>query len=246
MTLRTLIPIGVLAVATTAAADTAVYDLDAKNAREIAQALQGVLAAQCQQPGSGNGNAGACHLELLPTGQLLVAAPDGAQAQVAAVLKAIAARNAAPTPRVTLQYWVISGAPGKPDASDPALKPLNAVLQQLEKLHGELGFKVEDSVMLTTQSGTSASNGGGSFEVRENVRAAGDSVTADVRLKFTRMAPAPQQNQGAPYVFVPSQSELSVSTAIKRGEYLVLGEGKLDTADRPGTLFYVVHWPEGQ
>src|ERR1044072_3890750 len=187
MKLKTLALFGI-AVAPPAAADPAVYDLGASNAQETAQAINNAVKALCSRPGETAGNANSCSAQLLPTGQLLGEAPAASQAKIAEVLKAIAVRGAAPTPRVTLQYWVISGAPGKPDAADPALKPLNAVRQQLEKLHGELGFKVEESVMLSTQSGTSASNGGGSFEVRESVRAAGDSVNADVRLKFTRVA----------------------------------------------------------
>ncbi|HEX5047777.1 MAG TPA: hypothetical protein VFX89_11705 [Gammaproteobacteria bacterium] len=247
MKLKTLALFGI-AVASTAAAEPAVYDLGPSNARETAEAINRAVQALCSRPGGEtNGVAGSCRAELLATGQLLVEAPAPAQAKIAEVLKAIAARGAAPTPRITLQYWVISGAPGKPDASDPALKPLNAVLQQLEKLHGELGFKVEDSLTLTTQSGTNASNNGRSFEVSESVRAAGDTVDADIRLKFTRMMPTALPQGGPTSVFVPSQSELSVSTAIRRGEYLVLGEGKFfNTPDQSGTLFYVVHWPEGQ
>jgi hypothetical protein len=243
MKLCTLTLFGI-AFAGSAAADTAVYDLGPNNAKETAESINNALHAQCGQP---NGTTGAvistCRADLLPTGQLLVEAPANSQAKIAEVLKAIAARGAAPTPRITLQYWVISGAPGKPDAADAALKPLNPVLQQLEKLHGELGFKVEDSAMLTTQSGTRGQNGGGAFEVIENVRANGDSVNADIRLKFTRFPTAPPA-QGVP--FAPLQSELSMSTVIRRGEYLVLGESKFNTPGESGTLFYVMHWPEGQ
>ena len=75
MKLRLLASISLLLLATTAAADTAVYELDAKNAKEIRDAFQSVLTAQCQQPGIGN-NPNACHAELLPTGQLLGVARD--------------------------------------------------------------------------------------------------------------------------------------------------------------------------
>ena len=94
-----------------------------------------------------------CQVELLPTNQLLVEAPAASQAQVAAVLKAIAARSAKPAPQVTLQYWVLYGEPGKPDATDGSLKPINAVLQQLKRAHGELGFSVQDTVSMTSQYG---------------------------------------------------------------------------------------------
>jgi hypothetical protein len=248
MKLVTLAPAALTLVAAAAAADTAVYDLPPNNAKETAEAIDNALHAQCGVPYE-QGVMSKCRAELLPTGQLLVEAPVNSQAKIAEVIKAIAARGAAPTPRVTLQYWVISGAPGKPDAADPALKPLNPVLQQLEKLHGDLGFKVEDSVMLTTQSGSGARNSGGSFEVTENVRANGDSLNADVQLSFTRMPSFPRQNQPQNQqiqVFQPFQSQLSVSTVLKRGEYVVLGERTFNMPDQSGTLFYVVHWPEAQ
>jgi hypothetical protein len=233
MKLRTFAAIGLFLAAATAAADTVVYDLDAKNAKEITQALQSVLEAQCQQVGAGaNGIAFACHVELLPTGQLLVAAPDSAQAQVAAVLKAIAARNTAPTPRVTLQYWVISGTQGKPDAADAALRPLSSVLQQIEKLHGELGFAVEDSATLVSQSGAVALSRGGPLDVTQNVRVNGNTLAGGFRISFQR-PPAISQN-------------LSVDVDMKRGEYLVLGERTFREDEKSGLLFYIVHWPEGQ
>src|SRR5262245_36055850 len=117
MKLRILAPTVLTLVAAAAAADTAVYDLAANNAHETAEAINNALVAQCGMPAATIGIISSCRAQLLPTGQLLVEAPAASQAKIAEVLKAIAARAAAPTPRVTLQYWVISGAPGKPDAA---------------------------------------------------------------------------------------------------------------------------------
>jgi hypothetical protein len=239
MKLRTLAPLGLLLVAAAAFADTAVYDLDAKNAKEIAGAIDNALRAQCLRTDNGSAFSG-CRADLLPTGQLLVEAPPQSQSQIAATLKAISARNAAPTPRVTLQYWVIYGVPGKPDAADVSLKPLNAVLQQLERVHGELGFSVQDSATITAQSGTSANAHGGALGINQVVRASGDAVDVAARIEFARK---------------PVVQNLSVDVSIKRGEFVVLGErtttgtpGKdePDTAERSGMLFFVVHWPQGQ
>jgi hypothetical protein len=238
MRLHTLAPIGLLLLAATAYADTAVYDLDTKNAKEIANALQATLNARCGLTNQGaSGVSPNCRVELLPTGQILVEAPAASQAQIGAVLKAIAARNASPAPRVTLQYWVIYGEPGKPDAADASLKPLSTVLQQLERTHGELGFSVQDTATITGQAGTSARAGGGSLEINENLRASGDSLDLMTQISFARK---------------PVVHSLNVNVTIKRGEFLVLGErttpgepGK-DQPEKPGMLFYVVHWPQGQ
>ena len=47
MKLHTLVALGLLLVTATASADTAVYDLDAKNAKAIADAINATLNAQC-------------------------------------------------------------------------------------------------------------------------------------------------------------------------------------------------------
>jgi hypothetical protein len=246
MKLRTLAPLCLLLLAATASAETVVYDLETKNAanpKQIADALGRVLIAQCSAPPVSN--PGACKVELLQTGQVLVEAPPASQAQVAAVLKAIAARNAAPTARVTLQYWVIYGAPGKASTADPALKPLSAVVQQLERTHGDLAFSVLDTTSLMTQSGSSGGAHGGSLNVDQTIRVSGDDLDLLGRLEF------------APKPLLPDLSvKLTVSVTIKRGEFVVLGEqsavevvggqpGKdeqLDIRQKSGMLFFVVHW----
>jgi hypothetical protein len=246
MKLQTLAPLAFLLVVATASADTAVYDLDAKNAKEIADALSRVLDGQCKVvPNNVASTApGMCRVELLPTGQLLVGAPATLQTQVGAVIKAIAARDAAPSPRVAVQYWVIYGAPGK-GGTDAALKPLDAVVQQLARAHPDLGFSLLDTTSLMTQSGSSGGARGGTLNVDQTPRASGDDLDLAARIEY------------APKPIVPDLNvSLSVRVNIKKGEFVVLGErtaveihsgeqGKdlpLDIRQKPGMLFFVVHW----
>ena len=246
---RLLALIGLLLLTATAAAETTVYELDPKNATEITRAFNSVLAAQCQQPSIGN-NPNACRAELLPTGQLLVTAPDAVQSQVAAVLKAIASHNATPTPRVTLDYWVIYGEPRKPNAPNAALKQLDSVLQQLVRTHGELGFSVLDSTSLTTQSGTSGSARGGALQINQRVRANGENVSVDIQLTFSPLRASGAAGADAAAEAVAAAAlvaqGLNVDVTIRRGEYLVLGERTAGGPDKSGRLFFVVHWPQGQ
>jgi hypothetical protein len=246
MRLHTLAMLGLLLVSATASADTALYELNAKNAKAVALALRNVLAAQCTSgPKDVATNQAMCQVELLPTGQLLVEAPPASQAQVAAVIKAIASKDATPAPQITVQYWVLYGAPGKPDAADGSLKPLNAVLQQLKRAHGELGFSVQDTVSITTQSGAGGSSHGGLLNVDQMPRASGDDLDLWGHLQF------------APRPLLPDlRVDLNISVTIKRGEFVVLGErtaveivggqpGKdepLEIRQKPGMLFFVVHW----
>ena len=242
MKLQTLASMGLLLLAATAFADTAVYDLDAKNAKEIADALGRVLTAQCTSgPKDTVTNQSMCKVELLPTGQLLVEAPAASQAQVAAALKAIGARTAAPTPRVTLQYWVIYGAPGKPAAPDAQLP--TAVLQQLERAHSDLSFSVLDTVSLTTQPGGVGVARGGSLSIDQGTHSSGADLDLNTHLQFAPRALFPDLNV-----------DLRVSVTMKRGEFVVLGErtavevhgepgkAEFDVRQKPGMLFFVVHW----
>src|SRR4029078_11623510 len=84
-------------------------------------------------------------------------------------LKELAPRSASPPPRITLQYWVIYGEPGRPNAADASLKPLSAALQQVERVHGDLAFSVQDTATITGQAGTSAGVKGGMLEISENL-----------------------------------------------------------------------------
>lgn len=243
MKLHTLAPLGLLLVAAIARADTAVYDLDGKYAKEITAAIGNTLQARCT--GGPAITPMMCHVELLPTGQLLVEAPAAAQTQIAAVLKVIAARGAAPTPRVTLQYWVIYGAPGKPAAADAALKPLDAVVQQLQRAHGDLAFSLLDTTSLVTQSGSNSGAHGGSLNVSQSPRANGDDLDLSARIEF---APKP--------VLPDLNVSLDVRVTIKKGEFVVLGDRTaveirsgeqdkdlpVDIHRAPGMLFFVVHW----
>jgi hypothetical protein len=246
MKLRTLTPLGLVLLAGAAAADTAVYDLGANNARETAQAINNALQAQCGKP-TGTENVAiisSCRAELLPSGQLLVEAPAASQKQIADLLKLIAARDASPTPRVTLQYWVLYGEPGKPGAPDAVLKPLDPVLQQLQRVNGPIGFAVRDTTTITTQSGTNASAKGDALQINESVRVNGDNVNVAIQLTFApRPQPPPPTNNA--FYTPPAPQSLNVDVTMKRGEFLVLGERTAGGSDT-GRLFYVVHWPQGQ
>jgi hypothetical protein len=216
-------------------AEVRVYDAPPRNATEIVNALDTMLDAQCKTTNYG------CEARLLPTGQILVEAPAEAHQQIGEVLKAIASRNAAPAPRVTLRYWVVSGIPGRPDANQPGLKELAPVLTQLKRAHGDVGFAIEDSVAVVTESGNSAKMGGSSpLEVEENVRVNGRSLSANIKLEYHKLEPDRP----------PTADELRVSATIEAGQFLVLGERAYRGSDASGapigTLFYIVHWPQGE
>jgi hypothetical protein len=228
MKLSELCSIGLLLAASSAAnAEIRTYDLPSGNTNEVANALNAVLHSHCATLNV------QCEARMLPTGQVLIEAPAATHEQIAEVLKAIAGRGAGPTPRVTLRYWVVSGVRGKPDASAADLKQLGPVLAQLERVHGELGFAIEDSLTLSTESGSNAEMEGGQLTVNEQIRSAGRTLNANIDLRFAKP---------------PVAQDLRVAVTIESGQFLVLGErayrGSDDSGTPLGTLFYIVHWPK--
>lgn len=245
MTFRTIVAIGLALLAAGAArAETRLYPIESKNAKEVAEALADVVRAQapCQPITAPQGNIiqVPCHVELLPTGQIIVEAPPETHTQIADVMKAITAREAAPAPRVTLRYWVVSGNVARTQSQPP--DELLPVIAQLRRLHGDLSFAVEESASLTTESGSMAYSSEGELEVHNTVFANGDSVRAEIRLQFQKRPGRACAEQGC----APFRQELGLTTTIKRGEYLVFAERAFDTPDGRGTMFYVVNWPDAE
>ena len=190
MLLRTLALGGFLLAATAARAEIQVYEVDAQISAEVVSALNDALQKQCA------GIAGKqCSARLLPSGQLLVEAPTETHGQIAAVLKAVAAHRAGPAPRVTLRYWVVVGTAGAASAADAKRAPpaaLQPVLQQLERVHGDLQFNVAGTAAVTSDgtSGAPAVANGGPLEVSQSARAVGDSLTASCQSRFQGRRPA--------------------------------------------------------
>jgi hypothetical protein len=154
------------------------------------------------------------------------------------VLEAIARRQAAPAPRIDLRYWVLSAVRDAPDADQRTLTPLAPVLRQLDSLHGDLGFTVEDSVSLASESGTAANINGQPLSVSQEVRSDGRRLSGRIALSFAKPGWSGQQ--------------LDVTVTMDAGEFLVLGERTFKEPrreglpEREGLLFYIVHWPAGE
>jgi hypothetical protein len=169
-------------------------------------------------------------VKLLPSGQILVdTATDERQAEIAALMEAIASRAPAETPTVSLRYWVLRGLPGTDDAADlPAA--LDGVVRELEAVHGELGFSIVDAAVVTGQSGRSASYQNDQWDISQLAHANGDRLNAYISLE--------QEAQNV-------EQFVTVELNLTRGQFLVLGAGTSQSSDSTGVLAVIVNWPEG-
>jgi hypothetical protein len=226
-------------ISTSAWADLRTYDVDFQYRNEVYSALRSLLWATTETIRVGNTYG---RVELLPSGQILVNADPATLEQVDQLLRAIRARPAAATPRVTLRYWAVLGTPpgtavtARPGSTRPPTG-LQEVLTELKRFHGELQFQVLGTAVIVSESGQSGRVTGTPLSAEQTAHVQADTLNAEIRMT---LAPV---------------GRLEVRTSLKRGEFVVLGESTQQSSQQgqqgsqegvgfDGTLFYIVHWPE--
>lgn len=214
---RILLAVAALAVGVEATAATQVYDVDPAYRQEVMQALRRMLDTGIQEFGGS--------VSLLPTGQLLVDTyTDARQAEVAAVLAAIASSEPEETPTVTLRYWVLQGEPGQEDAAGlPG--SLAGVIDELEAVHGDLGFSIVDAATVSSRSGQGGGFENDRWEIYQVANANGDRLNASIVVEH-------------------EFQELSVELSLSRGEFVVLGAGTSRQIGPGGAMAVIVNWPD--
>ncbi|HEY3517286.1 MAG TPA: hypothetical protein VGL98_09600 [Gammaproteobacteria bacterium] len=242
---RLLLPVIALTLltSTNAWADLKTYDVDPQYQQEIFSALRSVLEPQGQLPQG--------RVQLLPSGQILVNADAETLKQVDEVLQAIRTKSVAATPRVALRYWGIFAAPAKSPATTSVGSPppgvLNDVLSELKRLHGDVTFRVIGTAAVTTTSGQYGEVKGTTLSIEQTAYVQGDTLNANISMELTgQLSSAPQ----GPIVTVPFGNgnvpfgNLRLSTTLKRGEFVVLGENHVRAGEIDGPVFFIVHWEE--
>ena len=108
----------------------------------------------------------------------------------------------------------VANPPGTPTPSS-----LNDVLAELERLHGDLQFRVIGTAALTSDSGQQGEVSGMTLEVEQTAFVQGDTLNATIRMSLEGRRS-----------FVPIDQEefqlgsVEVRTALRRGEFVVLGQ----------------------
>jgi hypothetical protein len=216
-------------------ADLRTYDVPPQYQQEIFVALNNVLQPQ------GMGGAVGGRVQLLPSGQIVVNAAPETLDQVEQVLQAIRARPVAAAPRVELRYWAVLGS--RAAAANPPGTPtpnaLGPVLAQLERVHGDLTFRVIGMAAVASDSGQNGQVEGTTMDVSQRVYVQGESLNAAINMDLRSIG-----QLGTPEANV--RGEINVQTTLRRGEFVVLGQSELVGAGLDGPVFFIVHWPEAQ
>ena len=211
-------------VSTNAWADLRTFDVDPQYGQEIFAALQNVLNHNDQG-----------RVQLLPSGQIVVNASPETLEQVEQVLQAIRARSVAAAPRVELRYWTVLGsrAVAANPAGTAAPSSLRDVLAELERQHGDLEFRVLGTAVLTTVSGQQGEVGGTKLRVEQTAFLQGETLNATIEM-----------HQGQ--IEGVNVGNVQVRTALRRGEFVVLGQSEVLGGGLDGPVFFIVHWPEAR
>lgn len=223
-----------------ALAELRTYSVDPQYRQEVYQALAGVLSDRPQPIG---------RVERLPTGQFLVDTSPELHAQIETILDDIAAQQPAAAARVALRYWVVLGSR---NAGDDAGLPvvLRETLDELEAIHGDLGFRVVGNASLVTESGQPGELEGNPLSIEQEAYAQGNILNADLEIQFLYTFMTGQTNtnqQGNPFETVQRWVQrVELRTTLEAGDVVVLSENSIDGVDLDGTLFYIVHWPGEQ
>jgi hypothetical protein len=227
-----------LFVSSNAWADLRTFDVDPQYQQEVFAALRRILTPDEGKIPAVNGR-----VEQLPSGQILVNADAATLEQVEKVLQGMRARPPAATPQATLRYWAVFGSTGAErtaNAPNPPMPPaLRAVLEEVQRIHGNLTFRVLGTAALATSSGQLGEADGWPLSVEQTVYVQGNTLNASISMELTGNAPNSVGNSRI--------GNLTVRTNLERGEFVVLGEshvvfpGSAGQFER-GPVFYVVHW----
>lgn len=213
-----LCALSLTAVVVPALASIRVYDVDPVYRQEVYNILTNLLNRETPTLSG--------RVQLLPSGQIVVdTMTDERQAEVAAVLEAIANSEPEETPTVTLRYWVLLGVPDTADA--PALpSTLDGVVAELEAVHGELGVRILDAATVSGRSGESAALQNDRWEIVQHANVGGEGERLNARVEIEH-----------------ELQELDANLSLTRGEFVVLGAGTSAQPVENGVLALIVSWP---
>jgi hypothetical protein len=176
-------------------------------------------------------------VQQLPNGQLLVNAQPQTLTQVEEIVNAIRARPVVAAPRVTLRYWAVLGVRTQGNSANTVGTPpppaLNDVLTELKRLNGDLDFRVIGSAAVTSDSGQNGEVKGSTMNIAQVAHVQGDALNAYMKIHVEGKLPADD-----PFDI----GDLTIQTTLQRGEFVVLGENRMQASGADGPVFYIVHW----
>jgi hypothetical protein len=118
-----------------------------------------------------------------PDGRLIVLAPDSVHEGVKALVASVTTTPVKEPGSIRIDYWVVSGAPGKSEPPAANLKEVSAALTEVEKNDGPMAFTLVEKLTVSSMSNERATMDGRDTRVRQGATADGATVVADLDLE---------------------------------------------------------------
>lgn len=118
-----------------------------------------------------------------PDGRLLVLAPESVHEGVKSLISSVTANPMKEPGTVRVDYWVVSGTPGKSDASGAGLQEIAPALAEVEKNDGAMTFALVEKLTVSSLSNERGSMDGRDTRVRQFTNVVDTDVTADLDIE---------------------------------------------------------------
>ncbi|MFT3712950.1 MAG: hypothetical protein QM817_35305 [Archangium sp.] len=118
-----------------------------------------------------------------PDGRLIVLAPESVHEGVKALVANVTANPVKEPGTVRLDYWVVSGVPGKAEAPAGNLQEVAPALTEVEKNDGPMAFTLVEKLTVSSLSNERGSVDGRDTHVRQFTNVMADEITADIDLE---------------------------------------------------------------
>lgn len=118
-----------------------------------------------------------------PDGRLLVLAPESVHEGVKALISSVTTNPVKEPGTVRIDYWVVSGTPGKSDASAAGLGEIAPALAEVEKNDGAMTFALVEKLTVSSLSNERGSMDGRDTRVRQFTNVVDADVTADLDIE---------------------------------------------------------------
>lgn len=150
------------------------YDVPNGGAQRMRSVLTNVISNGFDKP-IGRADVG-------PDGRLLVLAPESVHEGVKGLLTSVAANPVKEPDTVRLDYWVVSGVPGKSEAPGAQLKEVAPALAEIEKNDGPMAFALVEKLAVSSQLNDRGSMNGREVQVRQFINSVNEQIVADLEI----------------------------------------------------------------
>lgn len=199
------------------------YDVPKGSAQKIRGVLMNVLWIGSEGKDS---NKYIGRAEVAPDGRLIVMAPESVHEGVKTLLATLPQKPEKEPGTIKLNYWVVTGLPGKSEAPlTPALEEIAPALKELEKNDGPMSFTLVEKLQVSSLSSERGKLNGRDTSARQFINSISDGlITADIELE--RMG-----------------QKLETRVRLEPGQLVVLassGAPSRDNVDTGRTVYFLV------